>query len=176
HSPGVERITGRPPAFFTADFPHWVSVAYPADRPQLEDMFRQFREGQTAVAELEYRVVWPNGITRWVRNSISASKAANGQGLRLDGVVTDIDERKRAEEALRASEMKYRSLAENLEQCVFLKDSDLRYIAANQRFCQALGRSEADIMGKTDRELYPPHLAAKYQADDQLVRGESRRL
>lgn len=176
HSPGVERITGRPPDFFSSDPEQWPSIAYTADRPQLEETFRQLRDGKTVSAELEYRVVWQDGTIRWVRNSVRASEGAQGQGLRLDGVVTDIEQRKRAEEALRASELKYRSLAENLEQCVFLKDHELRYVAANQRFCDALGRSEADIVGKTDRDLYPLHLAAKYQADDRLILRDGRRL
>jgi PAS domain S-box-containing protein len=175
HSPGVETITGRPPEFYSADLQKWLAIAYPADRPQLENLFRQLRTGQAVSAELEYRVVWPDGTTRWVCNSVSASRDVDSQGLRLDGVVTDIDERKRAEEALQSSEIKYRSLAENLEQRVFLKDTELRYVAANQRFCQALGRSEADIVGKTDRELYPLDLAVKYEADDQRVLRDDRR-
>ncbi|HLJ92640.1 MAG TPA: PAS domain S-box protein [Gemmataceae bacterium] len=175
HSPGVERITGRPAEFYSHDPEQWLSTAYPADRPRLEAAFRELRQGQTSAVELEYRVVWPDGTVRWVRNSVRASKADNDSGLRLDGVVTDIDERKRAEEALRASEMKYRSLAENLEQGVCLKDAELRYVAANQRYCRTLGLSEADIVGKTDRELFPLHLAAKYQAEDRLILRDGRR-
>ena len=91
-------------------------------------------------------------------------------------IVADMRELQQVEEALRVSEAKYRALAENLEQCVSLKNSELRYIAANRRFCQALGRFEADIIGKTDRELYPPRPAAKYQADDRLVLRDGRRV
>src|SRR5207248_11732053 len=104
----------------------WLSTVDAADRPQLEEAYRRLRDGPALSAELEYRVVWPDGTSRWVRNSVIVTKDADGRSIRLDGVVTDIDERKRAEEALRASESKYRSLAENLEQCVFLKDSALR--------------------------------------------------
>ena len=90
--------------------------------------------------------------------------------------MADMGQLQRVEEALRVSEARFRSLAENLEQCISLKDSELRYIAANRRFCQALGRFEADILGKTDRDLYPPRPAAKYQADDRLVLRDGRRL
>jgi PAS domain S-box-containing protein len=176
HSPGVERITGRPPEFYANDPAAWFRTVHAIDRPQLEEAYRGLKEGVAASAELEYRVVRPDGTIRWVRNSAIATKDPDSHGVRLDGVATDIDEWQRAKQALRTSEVKYRSLAENLEQCIFLKDSELRYVAANQRFCQALGRSDANIMGKTDAELYPPHLAAKYQADDRLLLRTGQRL
>src|SRR5205823_380057 len=94
------------------------------------------------------------------------------------GLITarDVREQKQTHAQLLASEAKYRSLTENLEQCIFLKDSSLRFRAANQRFCESLGLSEADLLGKTDADLYPAQLAAKYQADDRRVLNEGTRL
>jgi PAS domain S-box-containing protein len=80
------------------------------------------------------------------------------------------------EETLRASEALYRSMMDNLEQSVFLKDQQGRFIAANKRFCQGLGRTKAEIIGKTDFDFYPQHLAEKYRADDQLVLREGRHV
>src|SRR5262249_44704127 len=48
-----------------------------------------------------------------------------------------------------------------------------RYVAANSRFCQAIGKSEADIVGRTDLELYPPGVAAKRHAEDLRVLSDS---
>jgi PAS domain S-box-containing protein len=89
---------------------------------------------------------------------------------------TLFEERRRAEEALRTSEARYRTLLENLEQCIFLKDASLRIIAANRRFCEAVGRPETDILGKTDLDFYPSALAEQYRADDRRVLAEGRRL
>jgi PAS domain S-box-containing protein len=102
-----------------------------------------------------------------------------GKDERITGIVgisRDITEQKRSEEALRTSEAKYRTLIENLEQNIFLKDDRLRFIAVNGVFCRQVGLSEAEILGKTDFDFYPAHLAEKYRADDRLVLMEGKRL
>jgi PAS domain S-box-containing protein len=91
-------------------------------------------------------------------------------------VAYDVTEQLRIEEALRVSEGKYRSLVENLEQNILLKDADHKYLAANRRFCEGLGIPEDRIIGKTDFDFYPSELAHKYYADDQKVLETGQRL
>ncbi len=82
-------------------------------------------------------------------------------------------ERIRAEEGLRNSEALYHSLVENLPQAIFRKDLSGRFTFANQRFCQALGKTDAEVIGKTDFDLFPVELAEKYQADDRRIASTS---
>jgi PAS domain S-box-containing protein len=126
-------------------------------------------------SQVVFRYRHKNGAWRWFESTGKTYATAAG---RCRGVIVsrDISERTRSQEALRASEVKYRSLIENLEQCVFLKDVDLRYVAANRPFCQSLGRPEADVLGRTDYEFYPRALAERHRADDQRVLGEGKRL
>jgi PAS domain S-box-containing protein len=91
-------------------------------------------------------------------------------------IARDITERVQSEEKLRASEGKYRTLVENLEQSIVLKDAQHRYVAANERYCKGVGLSAAELIGKTDFDVYPPQLAQKYTADDRKVLEEGRRL
>ena len=81
----------------------------------------------------------------------------------------EIADRKRAEEALLASEAAYESLIESLPLNVFRKDLDGRIISANQRFCESLGRDLDAILGRTDLDLFPSENAHKYRNDDRHV-------
>ena len=78
-------------------------------------------------------------------------------------------ERHVAEQKLVRSEAFYHSLVEHLPQNIFRKDLGERFTFANQRFCQLLGKSLDQIIGKTDLDFYPPELARKFQQDDREV-------
>jgi len=60
-------------------------------------------------------------------------------------------------------------LLDSLPAYAFCKDTEGSYITANQRFCEAIGRTKEEIAGATDRDLFPIHLAERYMADDQRV-------
>jgi PAS domain S-box-containing protein len=87
----------------------------------------------------------------------------------IQAVVRNISERKRAEDALRASELKYRTLVRHIPQRILYKDRESVYISCNDLFAQDLGIPAAAITGKTDFDLYPPELAEKYRADDRRI-------
>jgi PAS domain S-box-containing protein len=101
-SPVIEKITGRPPEFFTGGAKHWWTVVAPEDRPACERATGRWRRSEPS--QEEYRIVRPDGSSRWVRDSVLASPGSTtskGTGIRLDGVLTDVTERRQAEETLR---------------------------------------------------------------------------
>jgi PAS domain S-box-containing protein len=90
----------------------------------------------------------------------------------LCGISTDITAAKRAESALKESQSLYASLVDNLPVAMFRKNLAGELTFVNDRFCQYIGRSERDLQGRTDYDLFSRDLADKYRADDMQVARE----
>lgn len=168
HGPGCEGVTGYTPRDFNADPFLWYRMVHEDDRERVQEQARQVLAGRTP-PPLEHRIVHQAGHVLWVRSTIVPRRDDTGRMTAYDGLVSDITERKLAENKLIKSEAFYHSLVENLPQNIFRKDLSERFTFANQRFCQLLGRPLEAIIGKTDFDFYPPELATKYQNDDREV-------
>ncbi len=86
-----------------------------------------------------------------------------------DHLKREVAERRIKEDALRASEQIYFSLVEKVPQNIFRKDLAGRYTFANRAFCATLGKTAAEIVGRTDQDLFSAELAARLRRDDELV-------
>jgi len=78
-------------------------------------------------------------------------------------------ERKQAEDALRESENKHRTLLKNIPQKIFYKDLNSVYVLCNESYADDLKINPPEITGKTDYDFYPRELADKYISDDKRI-------
>jgi len=95
-----------------------------------------------------------------------------GGEKRIINIVREISERKRTEERLRKSELRYRTLLENLPQRIIYKDISSVYISCNENFAGDLKMKSEEIVGKTDFALFPKEVAESYRkVDRQVIRS-----
>ena len=152
YSPVVERILGRPPEYLMESPQRWLDLLHPLDRPRLAETFRRITSGATDREHSEYRIVRPDGVVRWVRGSVHATRAADGRIL-LYGVVGDITDRKLAEEGLRESEARFRSLTELSSDWYWQQDENLRFTVVSSGAFDLGNYAAASTIGRTRWEL-----------------------
>lgn len=135
-SPKSKEIFGLPGDDAPVDTAHFYSVIHPGDQTGVREAVDRGLEDDLPF-ELEYRIVRPDGVTRWVLTKGTMLREPSGQApARMLGIHTDITERKLAEEtlrneaALRESEARLRELADAMPQIVFTAkpDGQLDYV------------------------------------------------
>ena len=167
-SPVVENLTGRPPQAFLGGPHQWRSIVYPEDLPCWQRGLERLRTGQDS--QEEYRIVTPDGQTRWLRESVRVTRQADGNSWRLDGVLSDITERREADAQLQRERRLLRSLMDNLPDAIFITDSAGRYALVNvahQRLLRV--DDEKEVIGKTVSDFFATERAARHHADDRYV-------
>jgi PAS domain S-box-containing protein len=96
-SANLERIHGLPPGTFTGEFASYEREVHPDDRPRvMASLQRALEEG--AVHDVEYRIVAPDGVIRWVHGKGRLERDDSGVPVRMTGVCMDISGRKRSEQ------------------------------------------------------------------------------
>ncbi|MFH0821825.1 MAG: sigma 54-interacting transcriptional regulator [Pseudomonadota bacterium] len=76
--------------------------------------------------------------------------------------------------ALVESEKRFRSLFETAQDCIFLKDSELRYTEVNRAFLELLGARESAIIGRKDRDLFDESYAEQAQKlEGRVLEGQT---
>ncbi|MEI7649422.1 MAG: PAS domain S-box protein, partial [Methanomicrobiales archaeon] len=158
-------VTGYTAEEFSADPYLWIHMIFEEDRDLVCRHFSGILSGK-CVPPIEHRIMRKDGQIRWVRDTPILQLDADSRLVSYDGLIKDITERKQAEDAVLVSEIRYRTLVENIPQKIFLKDLNFRYISVNEKFAHDLGIRPEEMVGKTDAELFPANLAAKYHTDD----------
>ncbi|MHA3770240.1 PAS domain S-box protein [Verrucomicrobiota bacterium sgz303538] len=100
-SPGFEQTWGVPYEELMSSPTAWMDVIHPEDRSRIEAAIAKQVRGEY---DEEFRVVWPDGTIRWIRDRAFPVKDEGGTVYRLTGLAEDITESKRLDEQLRQSQ------------------------------------------------------------------------
>jgi PAS domain S-box-containing protein len=159
---------GRTLEEFRANPGLWSGVFPEEDaRAMLEQRVKVMQTGEPI--ELEHRMILRDGAVRWLRTRLSIIRE-DGRPVRLDGVATDITERRRVEETNR----RLAAAVHATQDAVIITDIDGNIEDVNPAFEKLTGFSRAEAVGKTPRILKSGAHDDAYYAEvwETLIRGE----
>lgn len=129
------------------------SVTHPDDVPLSVAYRQRLNAGELSEFSQEKRYIRKDGSVVWGHVTVSAIRKADGSFDRHVVVVTDINERKRAEEALRDSRDAYQDILATGLDGFLLLDTDGRLIEVNATYLRQSGYSREELLGKRIADL-----------------------
>ncbi len=173
-SPQIEVITGISPDEWTANPTAWADALHPEDHDEVLGRYLA-AVGSQEPWSAEYRFLTRDGRTIWVHDETTVIRDEDGREAMLLGVVSDITERKLAEQALRESEQREREAAERLRALDDMKNTFLAAVSHELRspLTSILGLSltlERSEMHEDDRNDLLERLAANARKLDRLLK------
>ena len=143
-------------------FPKEIAEAFYAD-----DM-RVIQKGESVINR-EEKVILPNGETRWLLTS-KLPWRTDHKIIGLVGIGRDITDQMKAELKLKEERNLFRTVIDNLPDGIYAKDRQARKVLANPADLKNMGcNTEAEAVGKTDADWFPPAIAQAFLADDLAV-------
>jgi PAS domain S-box-containing protein len=149
----LERLFGVPsPATSSADL---MARVHPDDWPHIAEAWWLCVAEGTELDE-EFRVVWPDGSTHWLRHRGRLVTGADGTPVFLAGACTDVTEHRRVEDELRAQEERFRTLANTIPQLAWMTDASGSIHWYNQRWFDYTGATLEEVQGWGWRKFHHP--------------------
>ncbi len=140
-----------------------ASLIHPEDRDANMAEIRRLQSGDLPFFEIENRYVRKDGQSIWVRKFVSVLPDEPGKPARLMALVTDITERKRAEEELARQRELLQSIFDNIPVMLVLWDSQLQHFSLNRYAEAVLGWKDADVTSGDFLSKVYPDLAYRAQ-------------
>ncbi len=171
HSAGCLAVTGYTAQEYGENPAIWYGIVHDRDCRRVMEHVGRVLTGES-VGPIEYRILHKDGTLRWVRNTIVPRFNSNGELVACDGLITDITERKSAEEALkiyntelerrvkeRAAELLHaknylENVLSSMSDILIVVDADDTIKTTNNAVFKLLGYSESELEGKNITEIF----------------------
>jgi PAS domain S-box-containing protein len=135
----------------------WATLIHPDDRSTMTEYFNNAVIGKGHRFDREYRIIRRNDqAERWVHGLGELELDVQGRPLRMRGTIQDITERRRADEALRESEARYRTLFDSGNDAIFLIKEG-RFVDCNAKALEAFGCDRTQILNHSPADFSPAY-------------------
>ncbi|MEW4569687.1 PAS domain-containing protein [Tautonia sp. JC769] len=150
---------GIPAGHFQGTFDSFRSLVHPDDLPRLDRRLREALDHGDSY-EAEFRLQNPNGSLIWISDRGVVIRDDDNAPTRVIGVSADITDRKRDEDALRASERHFRLLADAVPQIVWTSAPDGNLLSLNRRWHDYVGIApdDPDVLRRWRESIHPDDL------------------
>ena len=122
--------------------------------------------GEIPQYEVEKRLRHADGHAVTARVTVSLVKDVDARPLYLISQIQDITAQKEAERAFAESRGHLQAIIDNTTAVIYVKDHDGRFLFVNDRFELLFDVKRDEVVGRTDREVFPPELAEASRAKD----------
>lgn len=157
YSPRFKQILGYEEKEGENNYNFWEYKVHPEDRDRVLAAMQNHLENHVPYA-IEYRLRKKSGDYCWIYARAQAIWDETGKPTRMAGSISDITDRKRAEEALQQSEAKYRALIDTTQTGYVVLDQQGIVLDANQEYVRVTGQSNvSDILGKPVLDWIAPY-------------------
>ena len=147
---------------FGGAYEAWLNGLHPEDRDasfvRTQEALRGERDYDT-----EFRVVWPDGSVHTLKAYGKVTFGADGRPERMTGVNFDVTEERRAEEAQRESEARFRLLYERSPVPYQSLDEEGRLIEVNESWLEMMGYREHEVVGRPMESFIAPEQAPLFR-------------
>jgi PAS domain S-box-containing protein len=150
---------------YSPDFDFFILIA-PEFRDLISESYQRHLNGQQ-VDSLEYTLMTRDG--QKIEAIITTNVIAYQGETAILGIITDITEHKKAEEALRTSEEKYRAIVENATDQIFTLDRQCRFLAINKTAAEISRKSPDEMIGKSLTQIFPGETADQFSKNIEEV-------
>jgi PAS domain S-box-containing protein len=118
----------------------------------VQNYIKVYKTGKAA-KEVSYQIIRKDGTKRYVEASVSLKKDSSGNPIAFYSITHDITERSRMEEELLASEARYRSILEDIDEGYFESDRSGKLTLVNDAHARNLQYSKEDLIGMDFRQF-----------------------
>ena len=153
----VYRIFGLQPQEFDATYEAFLDNVHPDDREEVDEAYSgSIREGRDTY-EIEHRIIRKStGEVRIVHEKCEHFRDSSNRIVRSIGMVHDITEQKRTEEALRESEKRLHALADNIPNLAWMAEADGWIFWYNKRWYEYTGTTLEEMQGWGWQKVHHP--------------------